>query len=90
MNKEVETSDIIWASDQYLILPFPNWGDDFEEWDVDVVLAHINNNTIESLEGIEDKEIARMILTTAVNFRSAMRGEAQEVLKQLSAVLNAV
>ena len=33
MNQEVKTSDIIWASGEYLSIPFPDWGDDFEEWE---------------------------------------------------------
>jgi len=90
VNKEVRTDDIIWASGEYLLLPFPNWGDDFEEWDADKVLEHINGNTIKALEDVEDREIARMILTTAVNFRLAVRSEAQGILKELSVVLNSV
>ena len=90
MNKEVKTSDIIWASGEYLLIPFPDWGDDFEEWDVDKVLDHIDNSKIEGLEAVENKEIARMILTTAVSFRLEVRKEAQSILAELSAVLNSV
>jgi len=90
MNKEVKTSDIIWASGEYLLIPFPDWGDDFEEWDVDKVIYHIGNSKIEGLEAVESKEIARMILTTAVSFRLEVRKEAQSILAELSAVLNSV
>jgi len=90
MNQEVKTSDIIWASGEYLLIPFPDWGDDFEEWDVDKVLDHIDNSKIEGLEAVESKEIARMILTTAVSFRLEVRKEAQSILAELSAVLNSV
>tara|TARA_R100001244_G_scaffold123690_1_gene93383 strand:- start:899 stop:1171 length:273 start_codon:yes stop_codon:yes gene_type:complete len=90
MNKEVKTSDIIWASGEYLLIPFPDWGDDFEEWDVDKVIDHIGNSKIEGLEAVESKEIARMILTTAVSFRLEVRKEAQSILAELSAVLNSV
>jgi len=90
MNQEVKTSDIIWASSQFLLSPFPDWGGDFEAWEGDRVLAHIESAKIESLKAIDNKEIARMILTTAVSFRETVRGEAQEILKELSAVLNAV
>jgi len=87
---EVKTGDIIWASKQFLILPFPFWGDDFEEWGVEKVLAHISNNKLEVLESIEDREVARMILTTAISFREEARSEAQEILKQLTKVLSSV
>ena len=90
MNKEVKTSDIIWASGEYLSIPFPDWGDDFEEWDVDKVLNHIDSGKIEDLETVDNKEIARMILTTAVSFRLELRKEAQSILTELSAVLNSV
>jgi len=90
MNQEVKTSDIIWASGEYLSIPFPDWGDDFEEWDVDKVIDHIGNSKIEGLEAVESKEIARMILTTAVSFRLEVRKEAQSILAELSAVLNSV
>jgi len=90
MNQEVKTRDIIWASGEYLLIPFPDWGDDFEEWDVDKVLDHIDNSKIEGLEAVESKEIARMILTTAVSFRLEVRKEAQSILAELSAVLNSV
>ena len=90
MNKEVKTSDIIWASGEYLLIPFPDWGDDFEEWDVDKVLNHIDSGKIEDLETVDNKEIARMILTTAVSFRREVRREAQSILAELSAVLNSV
>ena len=90
MNQEVKTSDIIWASGEYLLIPFPDWGDDFEEWDVDKVIDHIGNSKIEGLEAVESKEIARMILTTAVSFRLEVRKEAQSILAELSAVLNSV
>jgi len=90
MNQEVKTRDIIWASGEYLLIPFPDWGDDFEEWDVDKVIDHIGNSKIEGLEAVESKEIARMILTTAVSFRLEVRKEAQSILAELSAVLNSV
>ena len=90
MNQEVKTSDIIWASGEYLSVPFPDWGDDFEEWDVDKVLNHIDSGKIEDLETVDNKEIARMILTTAVSFRREVRREAQSILAELSAVLNSV
>ena len=90
MNQEVKTSDIIWASGEYLSIPFPDWGDDFEEWDVDKVLNHIDSGKIEDLETVDNKEIARMILTTAVSFRREVRREAQSILAELSAVLNSV
>ena len=90
MNQEVKTRDIIWASGEYLSIPFPDWGDDFEEWDVDKVIDHIGNSKIEGLEAVESKEIARMILTTAVSFRLEVRKEAQSILAELSAVLNSV
>jgi len=90
MNQEVKTSDIIWASGEYLSIPFPDWGDDFEEWDVDKVLNHIDSGKIEDLETVDNKEIARMILTTAVSFRLEVRKEAQSILAELSAVLNSV
>jgi len=90
MNQEVKTSDIIWASGEYLSIPFPDWGDDFEEWDVDKVLNHIDSGKIEDLETVDNKEIARMILTTAVSFRREVRKEAQSILAELSAVLNSV
>lgn len=90
MNQEVKTSDIIWASGEYLSIPFPDWGDDFEEWDVDKVLNHIDSGKIEDLETVDNKEIARMILTTAVSFRLELRKEAQSILTELSAVLNSV
>jgi len=90
MNQEVKTSDIIWASGEYLVIPFPDWGDDFEEWDADKVLDHIDNSKIEGLEAVENKEIARMVLTTAVSFRREVRREAQSILAELSAVLNSV
>ena len=90
MNQEVKTRDIIWASGEYLLIPFPDWGDDFEEWDVDKVLNHIDSGKIEDLETVDNKEIARMILTTAVSFRRELRKEAQSILAELSAVLNSV
>ena len=90
MNQEVKTRDIIWASGEYLLIPFPDWGDDFEEWDVGKVIDHIGNSKIEGLEAVESKEIARMILTTAVSFRLEVRKEAQSILTELSAVLNSV
>jgi len=90
MIEEVKTSDIIWASKQYLIHQFPYWGDDFEDWGVEKVLQHISNNKMEVLEGLEDREVARMILTTATSFREEARREAKDILIKLTEVLNSV
>ena len=90
MNQEVRTSDIVWASGEYLNAPLPNWGDDFEKWEAEKVLEWIDQNKIEFLEDVGNREIAHMILSTAVNFRDAMRHEARIILKELSDVLNSV
>jgi hypothetical protein len=90
MNQEIRSTDIIWASNQYLLIPFPDWGDDFEEWDADKVITHIDNNKVEVLEDADNREIARLILQTAVNFRESVRIEARDILQKLSDVLNAV
>ena len=54
MNQEIRSTDIIWASNQYLLIPFPDWGNDFEEWDADKVITHIDNNKVEVLTYIAD------------------------------------
>ena len=90
MNQEIRSTDIIWASNQYLLIPFPDWGNDFEEWDADKFITHIDNNKVEVLEDADNREIARLILQTAVNFRESVRSEARDILQKLSDVLNAV
>ena len=77
----MKTSNIIWASGEYLTTPFPDWGDDFEEWDTGKVLNHIDNSKIEDLETVDNKEIARMILATAVSFGAWQIENTQEAIK---------
>jgi len=71
----MKTSNIIWASGEYLTTSFPDWGDDFEEWDAGKVLDHIGSSKIEDLETVDNKEIARMILATAVSLGDFVAGE---------------
>ena len=71
----MKTSNIIWASGEYLTTSFPDWGDDFEKWDAGKVLDHIDNSKIEDLETVDNKEIARMILATAASLGAFVAGE---------------
>jgi len=90
MADEVKTEDMIWASAEYLMLPFPQWGDKFSDWDEDVVLRHIESNKIEAFKDLDNRKLAHMILSTAINFRLAVREEAKRILKELSDVLESV
>jgi hypothetical protein len=90
MTDEVKTEDMIWASAEYLQRPFPQWGDKFSDWDEDTVLRHIENNKVEAFKDLDNRRLAHMILSTAINFRLAVRGEAKRILKELSDVLESV
>lgn len=90
MNQEVKTSDIVWASAEYLTIPLPNWGDDFEEWEADKVLEHIQEFKVDAFKDVSNKKIAHMILSTAVSFREAVREEARVILKELTDVFNSI